>query len=105
MYRIYLEEWNMDVTAVSGYQAALDAYSDNPARVVMADYHLADGLGTDLLDELRRINPDCGRILCSGSGYTADGNHFDEGLADVLLIKPISADFLRSTIRKTVSTS
>lgn len=104
MYKIYMEEWGMDVTAVNGYQAALEAFAANPSSVVMADYHLADGLGTDLLDELASTSPDCGQILCSGSGYTADGSHFDEGLVHALLIKPISADFLRSTIRKTVST-
>ena len=68
----------------------------------MADYSLEDGLGSDLLVELRKIHPETGSILCSGSGCTEEGSDFDPGCADVFLVKPISADHLKSTIQNTV---
>ena len=66
----------------------------------MSDHSLEDGLGSDLLSELLCSDPSARSILCSGSGFIGDGEELDADCADAFVVKPISADYLKTTIRK-----
>jgi DNA-binding response OmpR family regulator len=46
---------------------------------VLLDYHLGDGLGTDLIREARKRLPDARIILMSGSAGTGGSRHAADG--------------------------
>jgi signal transduction histidine kinase/CheY-like chemotaxis protein len=104
MYRIFMEDWGMDVTAVPGFAHAISAFDDNKTDVLMTDFNLSDGKGTALISELRKLSPTTVSILCSGSGCTENGLPFEPASADALIVKPIVAEHLKSVILSTLNT-
>lgn len=104
MYRIFLEDWGMEVSAAPGYQQALEKFRVQPSDIVMADFNLPDGKGTQLVEELRALSPGMRSILCTGSGRMDDGSPFEPSCADALIVKPIAAEYLRSVVLSTLKT-
>jgi signal transduction histidine kinase len=98
MYRIFMEDWGMRVTAVPGCREARASFAKEPVMIVMADYSLRDGLGSDLLYEFRSQSPRTGRILCSGTAVSDSDESFSTECADEFLVKPVSAEHLRKTL-------
>lgn len=103
MYLIWLEDWGMQVRAVSGFESAVDEFNRQPADLVMSDLFLGDGNGMDLLIQLRETQPNLVTILCSGSDTIGTYCVGDGSVVNGYVSKPVSAKRLEDTFRSVLS--
>lgn len=108
-------EYDVEITAFSTPQAALDYASDQRFELVITDYRMPDMNGIDFLTRLRQIQPDMARILLTSAIEPAviqtppEAAGIDRYLAkpcnDHLLLDTIAELLhLRSLSRSTIST-
>jgi DNA-binding response OmpR family regulator len=83
-----LEEAGHAVTEADSLGAASACLGAHPFDVVLLDFHLRDGAGTELIPEIRRRRP--GARIAMMSGSVGDF----EGAADLTLVKGDDPDAL-----------
>ncbi|TVO76971.1 response regulator [Sedimenticola selenatireducens] len=70
------EDLGYQVTATDCCGAARAACERQTIDLALLDYNLPDGCGTDLISDLRSINPDIQIVICSGrtNGHLIDSS-------------------------------
>ncbi len=89
-----LEEAGFEVHTESGIEPALRIFDDLNPQLVITDLMLPDGLGSELIKQMRRSNHDgdVGSILISGHPQAKE--HAAASHADAYLTKPFNLDDL-----------
>ncbi len=93
--RRYLERWSDDVRLAETCAQAIDAWSAMPSGLVLMDYRLPDGFGTDVVSRMREK----GRretVLCMTGEAESISPEFQKSLGiHRVLGKPVMLDVLR----------
>ena len=100
IYELFLEDWGMHVHCSTGLPEALAMLGQRSYDLVIADLHLEDASGIDLLKAVRAKQEDCGTILCSGSGISSDWKERFGEYADEFLMKPVRPDRMKDAINR-----
>lgn len=74
-------------TGLSDAAARIDGAGPD---IVLADYRLGDGLGTQVLEHARRVRPATLRLLMSGGDIDELDERLADGLVSGFLAKPFS---------------
>jgi CheY-like chemotaxis protein len=77
------------VSAVPDAEAALAFFRPGAFDVVVTDQHMAVMTGIELLEQLRRIDPDARRVLMSGSELPGIEGYLATGIVQHWLLKPV----------------
>ena len=100
-----IKEWNFDVAeAENGEKALLSAEEEAP-DLVMLDVKLPDKKGTDLLQELKRKNPEVPVIMMTAYGVIDDAVTAMRRGAYDFITKPIDDSKLKNTIKNALETA
>ena len=97
-----LQSYGYAVSGVHDVQSASRAIADSDYDLLLVDVHLPDGDGFDLINKLRKTNPDLPALLVSGY---IDDNTRNRIRADghTVLPKPFSAAALARSVRATLT--
>lgn len=101
--RRLLESEQFEISTAANVQQALELADRQPFDVVVSDLGLPDGSGTELMQALRRRNPELRGIAVSGFGMEEDRRRSYEAGFARHLVKPISFRTLRETLREIIS--
>ncbi len=100
LFEVLLSDWGMRVTSVSELHQARQIIEQQGFDLLLADFHLEDGSGADLLRDMRSKHPACQRILCSGSGQRGAFQTEADELAHAVVAKPVRPESLRAVIEQ-----
>jgi DNA-binding NtrC family response regulator len=92
------------VVAAQSCAHALDLARRSPFQVAILDQRLPDGLGTDLIEKLRDINPDCMCVLMTAFAELQSAVEAVDKGASHYLIKPVRPDDLLQIIDRLFET-
>ena len=96
--RRYLQRWSGDVRVAETCKEAVAAWSGMPRGLVLMDYRLPDGFGTDVVAGMRRkgrVDP----VICmTGEAETISAETQKELDVRAVLGKPVKLDGLRQEI-------
>ena len=96
----HLRDLGAEVAAAAGPRAALDELTRFLPDVVVTDYRMPEMTGRELLDAVKRINPDIEVVVVTAYGAIADAVAcLKAGAADYLL-KPLDLDAVEHVIRR-----
>jgi len=96
----HLRDLGAEVAAAAGPRAALDELTRFLPDVVVTDYRMPEMTGRELLDAVKRINPDVEVVVVTAYGAIADAVAcLKAGAADYLL-KPLDLDAVEHVIRR-----
>lgn len=98
IYRLYLQDWGMQVTSASGLPQALELAEQQLFDLIFTDLHLAEDNGIELLKAVKTQQKACKTILCSGAGVSPEWQPAVAELADEILLKPVGPQQLRAAI-------
>lgn len=78
---------------------AINAAGSHKVDLVLLDYNLPDGVGTDLLRTLRLETPDLPVVMCSGRASGCMAAEVGELGAACFVAKPVTATTLHEIFR------
>ena len=96
--RRYLQRWSSDVRVAETCQQAVAAWSSMPRGLVMMDYRLPDGYGTDVVADMRAKDREDPVICMTGEAETISAEAQKELGIRAVLGKPVKLDRLRQEI-------
>jgi CheY-like chemotaxis protein len=77
-FAILLEDQGWAVVSAESLETAREALAAGTAfDLIIADYHLDDGLGVELLDEVRRARPGARFVILSGDELASESAGID----------------------------
>mgnify|MGYP001089881007 CR=1 FL=1 len=85
------------VTLAGSVRAAVAVGRQVPVHLILVDYYLPDGYGTEILAELRDGNRPYS-VLITSDPYLKLDNHADAPLVDRHLVKPVRVKTMANTI-------
>lgn len=94
-----------EIESAEGFEYPGDALrwaQSHKFDIVFADIMMDEMKGTDLAQKLREIAPNCKIVFCTGYAQYAV-EVINRGIGDGYLIKPVSSDDIRETIRRFTS--
>ncbi len=92
-----LSEMGLNVTSVSSLQAVKEALSKGRFRVIIIDYTLPDGFGTDILPLLKKKIPQA--KIIGMSSFEVSNKFFAAG-ADLFIRKPFEIVPFAKTVKE-----
>lgn len=92
-----LEDAAYTVVEASSLQSARERLAAEPFDLVISDQNLGDGLGTQLAEVARQLQPRVAFILLTGAEISASGG------VDLVVSKGLSPDVLLSALARLVS--
>jgi two-component system NtrC family response regulator len=96
----FLRKRGFRVTAAATVDEALEAVRHDTVDLVISDVRMPGASGLDLLDGVRRVNPEVGVVLVTAFGSVADAvDAMKRGAADYLT-KPIDLDELEIVVAR-----
>lgn len=101
----WLRSEGLEVDAVRGASEALELLSDRTYDLLLVDVRLGDGDGFDLLERIRRHQPDANVILMTGYGDADSALEAMRAGAADYLTKPIIDDELLMALERCVAQS
>lgn len=103
MMSLELEELGYEVISSGCCASARELIARRPFDLAVIDYHLPDGNGCELMDQIRRELPDLPVILCSGLSCNRSIAEARRRTGCQFVPKPITVQALDSLIRTTLS--
>lgn len=94
-----LEDGGYEVIEAATVASGRDAIGGGVFDAAILDLHLPDGLGTDLIDELRARQPQAAVVLYSGTSGPGEMKG-----ADLVLVKGLPADELLARLDEAIKT-
>ncbi|GAB5440975.1 MAG: hypothetical protein Fues2KO_13240 [Fuerstiella sp.] len=92
---LLLQSMGHQVTQTKNGDEALQAAADQSFEVAILDLMVQDGRGaTEIVDEFRRLSPDCRLVLSSGFGSESGDPTAEESQFDDRLPKPFNMNDL-----------
>lgn len=99
VFRALFAEEPVEVITVSTAAQALDVLKSRTISVLVADYMMPDMNGIELLEEAKRLFPDCSRILLTGyADVDIAIEAINRGAVYRFMTKPWDARELKSTV-------
>ena len=90
------EELGYQVTTAASCGEAMDAISASLFDLALLDYNLPDGVGTELMQELHRLQPGLPIILYSGLASGGKASEAERCGASRFVAKPVEARTLHA---------
>lgn len=100
IFELFLTDWGAEVHSASGLSQAQKLLGTKSLDLVISDLNLDEGSGSEVLQAIRALQPDCKTMLCSGSGVSSDWRDLYGEIADDFLMKPVQPDNLRAAIAR-----
>ncbi len=97
------EELGYKVTTAANCSEALDAISESQFDLALLDYNLPDGVGTELMQELHRLQPGLPIILYSGLASGGKASEAERCGASRFVAKPVEARALHAMFNAILS--
>jgi len=97
------EELGYRVTTAASCGEALDAISGSRFDLALLDYNLPDGVGTELMQELHRLQPGLPVILYSGLASGGKASEAERCGASRFVAKPVEARTLHTIFNAILS--
>ncbi len=94
-----IQEWDYDVAEAENGETALVAAEEEAPDLVMLDVRLPDSKGTDLLQELKKKNPEIPVIMMTAYGVIDDAVIAMRRGAYDFITKPIDEGKLQNTLK------
>jgi two-component system response regulator PilR (NtrC family) len=98
LYQVLLEDWGLKVHTASSVAQAKEIMKHHDCPVVVADLHLGDGDGLELLTDLWAQRPEIEGIIITGSDVAEKAAEAIEKGVRAFLQKPIDLEVLRNEI-------
>ena len=93
------EDLGYQVTAITDYRGARQALATDNFDLALVDYHLPDGKGSDLIDEIHIEHPDLSVVISSGLSCAQTAARAVERGAFKFVQKPARADVLHKVFQ------
>ncbi len=103
MMCLELEELGYSVTSAGCCAEALAQIQGGSFDLALLDYHLPDGVGSDLMEQIHLLHPRLPVILCSGLSCSMSIHEARARGACRFLAKPITIHTLDSLIRSALA--
>ncbi len=99
-----LRSWNYEAVEAASVKEAIRVFSEEEPGLVLLDIDLPDGSGLDVLEEIKRENPETIVIMITGDVSVPNTLAALRGGAHDFIGKPISLEELRVTLRNGLET-
>ena len=81
--------YDFDVEAFGGMQETLDFAENHPPAILVTDYYLEDETGLELIEEMRKINPQVITVLFTGYPNSFIAQKSEKYNLDLFFTKPL----------------
>ncbi len=98
----FLKKLDYKVEKAATGRAGLEIISNNVVDVVLTDYKMPDMNGMEVLDEIKKLNPEIAVIMFTAYGSIEKSVEAMKKGAEDYLIKPINLDELEIIIKKAI---
>ncbi|MES9937260.1 MAG: response regulator [Sedimenticola sp.] len=98
MLTLEFEEMGYDVAMVGSCKEAMLWAERKPFDLALLDYELPDGLGTELMTALQKVQPHLRVLICSANP-SAEQATAELGCATAFVHKPVGARMLNSRFK------
>ena len=95
-----LEEKGYEVEAVSTTEEAIERLANRAYPIVISDIYIDERTGLDVLNEAKRIDPQCSVILMTGRGTIETVRAASRGGAFDYIAKPFDLDVMLNAIER-----
>jgi len=100
-----VEDGGMDVVAVANGAGGLDAFSSRPFDLVLTDLVLPDIDGIDVLERIRKLNPQVPVLIMTAYGSVASSVRAMKSGAYDYITKPLDLDDLQAKLKRAAETA
>ena len=99
-----LRSWAYEIVEADSVASAIKVFTADEPAIVLLDIDLPDGSGLDILNEIKRTNPDTIAVMITGNVDVGNTVAALRGGAHDFIGKPIRLEELRVTLRNAVET-